>query len=225
MLNDAVAINKLLCHEACGGDHSEAAVIELLGLHLEELLLSGRLEAEGVEVEVTGSVVITEQARLVDRNLGGISPASLGTELLGGANADDQHGPESSGDLGDVGDSRASDLGIEQEGGPLDLLADEEADRGEHSDAAMGELGLAVPAHGHVIGLLSEAEGIEENILGETAGKLCDVNSVERGGGLAGLSRGEGSGRGDEKGGGDELHNLLLLFVLRGVMRFAICEL
>ena len=104
------------------------------------------------------------------------------------------------------------------------LLEREDGNR-EHSDAAMGELGLAVPAHGHVIGLLREAEGIEENIFGETAGKLCDVNSVERGGGLAGLSRGKGSGRGDEKGGGDELHNLLLLFVLRGVMRFAICEL
>eukprot|EP00965_Chrysotila_dentata_P239946 6203394-Pleurochrysis_carterae.AAC.1 len=51
-----VARHSLLREEASGGEHSQAAVLELLGLHGNELLLGVRLEAERVEAEVAGRV-------------------------------------------------------------------------------------------------------------------------------------------------------------------------
>ena len=48
MLDDAEVVGELLGDEAHGGEHGEAAVLELLGLHLGELGRVLRLEAERV---------------------------------------------------------------------------------------------------------------------------------------------------------------------------------
>lgn len=132
MLDDALSVASFLRKETSGSDHSKAAVLELLGLHLEELLGVLRGEAERIEAEVTGGVVSEELSGGVDGGLRGVNPALLGAELLGGADGGDESDPELGGDLGDVRDGRAGDGGIEEEGRSLNLLADKEADGGEH---------------------------------------------------------------------------------------------
>ena len=132
MLDDALSVACLLREETGGGDHGKTAVLELLGLHLEELLgvLGGK--AEGIEAEVTGGVDGEELSGGIDGGLRGVNPALLGAELLGGADGGDESDPELGGDLGDVGDGGAGDGGVEEEGGALNLLTNEEADGGEH---------------------------------------------------------------------------------------------
>ncbi len=207
VLKDSLAVHGLLGEEAGSGDHGEAAVVQLLVLHLEEALGVLGHEVEGVETEVAGDVVGLELSGLVDGVVHGVLPALLEAECLGGTDGGDEEGPEEGRDLGDVGDGRSGDLGVEEEAGSLHLLADEEADGGEHRDAAVGELGLAVPVHEGVVGTVSKAQGVEVDIGGEAAGELTNVDGVEGGGGLGGLGGGEGGGRSDEsEGGKKELH-------------------
>eukprot|EP00563_Minutocellus_polymorphus_P004713 CAMPEP_0181036520 /NCGR_PEP_ID=MMETSP1070-20121207/8903_1 /TAXON_ID=265543 /ORGANISM="Minutocellus polymorphus, Strain NH13" /LENGTH=148 /DNA_ID=CAMNT_0023114157 /DNA_START=82 /DNA_END=528 /DNA_ORIENTATION=+ len=132
VLEDALAVDGLLCEESSGGEHGKAAVLELLRLHLEELLgvLGG--EAEGVEAKVTGVVFGEELSGGVNGGLRGVDPSLLGAELLGGTDGGDEGDPELRGDLGDVADGGAGDGGIEEEGAALNLLANEETDGGEH---------------------------------------------------------------------------------------------
>mmetsp|Transcript_33315 Transcript_33315/g.98262 ORF Transcript_33315/g.98262 Transcript_33315/m.98262 type:complete len:221 (+) Transcript_33315:199-861(+) len=207
VLKDALAVNGLLGEESSGGNHGKAAVVELLVLHLEEIIGVLGHEAEGVETEVAGDVVGLELTRLVDGGVDGVHPALLEAECLGGTDDGDEQGPEEGRDLSDVGDGRSGDLRVEEEAGSLHLLADDEADGGEHCNSAVSELGLAVSVHEGIVGTLGKAQGIKVHIGGETAGKLADVDGIEGGGGLGGLSRSEGSGRSDEsEGGKKELH-------------------
>ena len=94
MLEDALAVNGLLGEESGSGEHGKAAVLELLGLHLEELLGVLGHEAEGVEAEVTRGVVGEELSGGVDGGVRGVDPALLGAELLGGADGGDEGDPE-----------------------------------------------------------------------------------------------------------------------------------
>ena len=63
-LEDGLVVDELLREEAGGREHGEAAVLELLRLHLGELGRVRGLEAEGVEADVAGVVVLVEDARL-----------------------------------------------------------------------------------------------------------------------------------------------------------------
>lgn len=207
VLEDALAVNGFLCQEPSSSDHGQAAVVQLLVLHLEEALSVLGHEVEGVETEVAGDVVGLELSRLVDGVVGGILPTLLEAECLGGADGGHEQGPEDRRDLGDVGDGGAGDLRVEEEGRALHLLADEETDRGEHGDAAVGQFRLAVAVHGCIVGALSEAEGVKEDIGSETARKLADIDGVEGSGGLGGLGRSKGGGGSDEsERGKKELH-------------------
>ena len=58
-------------------------------------------------------------------------------------------------------DGGAGDLGVEEEGGALDLLADEHADRGEHRDAAVGDLHVGVALRLGLVDVVEESEGVE----------------------------------------------------------------
>jgi len=49
--------DSLLCQEACRRNHRQAAVLQLLRLHRNQLVWIRRLEAQGVEAEVTRHVV------------------------------------------------------------------------------------------------------------------------------------------------------------------------
>jgi len=162
VLNNALAVSCLLCKEASGGKHGKAAVLEFLGLHGEELLGILRGEAEGIEAKVTRDVVSTELSRGINGGVSRVDPTLLGTELLGSANGDDQSGPELSGDLGDVRDGGSTDLRIKEEARALNLLSDEEANGGKHGNTAVSKLGLTVALEESLIGLVGEAEGVEE---------------------------------------------------------------
>ena len=63
-LEDGLVVHELLGEEARGREHREAAVLELLRLHLGELGRVRGLEAERVEADVARVVVLVEETRL-----------------------------------------------------------------------------------------------------------------------------------------------------------------
>ena len=56
-LKELSTTGQLLAHHASDGNHREATVVQLLGLHLRELGRVGRLETHRVEAKVTGCMV------------------------------------------------------------------------------------------------------------------------------------------------------------------------
>ena len=97
-------------------------------------------------------------------------------------------------------DRGAGDLRVEEEGGALDLLADEEAERREHRDAAVGDLDVRVALGLGLVDAVVEAE--EVDALGEGGAALDDARLGGR------LDVGELLARGDLRGlalGGDGL--------------------
>jgi hypothetical protein len=60
-----------------------------------------------------------------------------------------------------VVDGGAGDRGVEEESGALDLLADVEAERGEHGDAAMGDLDVSVTLCLGLVDVSEEAKGVD----------------------------------------------------------------
>ena len=123
--------------------------------------------------------------------------------------------PEGSGDLLEVVDGRAGDVGVEEEGGALDLLADEEAERGEHGDAAVGDLDVSVALSLAGLDAVEEAEGVDS--LGErgAAGDGASLDSLlDVGVLLAGLDLdGASGGRlGDDVEGADAGHDVCVCF-------------
>jgi len=206
VLDDSLSVNKLLGDETSGGEHGKTSVLELLGLHDGELLWVLWLEAKWIETDVTWSVVLTHESSLVDWDGLWLNESHLGTSGLGGADSNSEEDPEEGWHLGEVGDAWSTDLGIEEEGRSLNLLSDEESNDGEHGDASVGELGLAVTLEGVGIGLLGESEWIEESDWGDGAWELGGGLEGGSGGGLLDWSEGGGgTGEGSDEGGG-ELH-------------------
>merc|ERR1719238_2523365 len=71
-----LAGGSLLGHEACGGEHGEPAVAQLLLLHLTQLRRVGRLEPERIKAEVA-RVVVGLQRLHVFHLLVRVGPPSL----------------------------------------------------------------------------------------------------------------------------------------------------
>merc|ERR1719337_201792 len=162
LLGDGLLREKARCR-----DHREARVGELLLLHGAELHPVLRCEAERVEADL---------ARLVARAERGLGLELLAVELaegdvdavgLGRADTGGHDRPEPVRELRDLVDRGAAVAGEER----VELLLDEEAERREHADAAVRELGLAVAVHlelglaleeaGRVPIELAAAEGVE----------------------------------------------------------------
>eukprot|EP00964_Phaeocystis_antarctica_P001916 scaffold1000_cov68-Phaeocystis_antarctica.AAC.9 len=132
--------DRLLREEARRGDHAQARVRQLLLLHQTELGRVLRGEAERVEAEV---------ARLVARAQRGLGLELLAVELaegdadavgLGGGDADAHDAPQPDGQARDLVDGGATVRREER----VELLLHEEAERGEHAHAAVGQLALTV---------------------------------------------------------------------------------
>ena len=217
MLKDSLSVSKLLSQETSGGKHGKTSVLEFLSLHLEELSRVGGLKAKRIETDVSGHVVIAKKSGLADGDILGFDPANGGTLLLSGTNGNGEGDPESNGDLGQVSDGRAGNLGVEKERRSLNLLADEETDDGKHADTSVGKFSLTVTLEGGLIGLLGESEGVEKSHRGKGTGDGVDGESQGRRllGGSAGGEGGGRTGRESEEGGG-ELHFdvLVCLYVL-----------
>ena len=132
MFEESLSINKFLCHESSGGDHSKTSVLEFLCLHEREFFGIIGLESERIKADISWKVSLTEKTGLIDGDVLGFDPSNGGTVLFGGTNGNGQDQPESNRDLGQVGDGRSGDLGIEKEGASFDLFSDKETDGGEH---------------------------------------------------------------------------------------------
>jgi hypothetical protein len=76
MLKDSLSVGKLLSHETIsGGTHGKTSVLELLGLHLEELSRVGGLQANlGFVVDI---VLGVKKTGLEDGDIFGIDPAYM----------------------------------------------------------------------------------------------------------------------------------------------------
>ena len=115
ILKDTLAVGEFLGHEASSGEHGKTTVLKLLGLHDLELFGVSGHEAKRIESEVSGNVVVTEKTGPGDRNITGINPSDFGALLFGSTDGSDKEDPEERGDLGEVSDGRARDLGIKKD--------------------------------------------------------------------------------------------------------------
>jgi hypothetical protein len=167
VFQDTFAIGQLLGHETSGGEHGKTSVLEFLGLEGLQLLRIGRLETEGVKANVTGGVVGTQETGLANINITRGHPSVLGTVELDLSNANGEDAPERSRHLRKVADGGPLNGGVKEEGRSFDLLADKESNHSQHTNTAMGELGLTVTLKGVLVSLGSEAKRIEETNRGE----------------------------------------------------------
>merc|ERR1719486_1165344 len=132
--------DRLLREEARRRDHREARVGELLLLHDAELGRVLRREAERVEVDLARHVARAERGLGLELLAVELAEGDVDAEGLGGADAAGHDGPEPDRELRDLVDRRAA-VGREEW---VELLLHDEAQRGQHADAAVGQLALAV---------------------------------------------------------------------------------
>ena len=171
--------------DAGEGKHGETAILDLLELHVVDLLLGlvGE-EADGVEAVVTGGAAGSVEGLHEGDGANDLGEAEPEEELAHGAVLDE----------GVVGGDRGEALVGLGEGVNAKAAVDgAEAEPGHHADTAVLELGLAEEVHGDEVG---ETEGVEANITdvslevlrvgeeGEGGGLL----SGEAGGGLFGIT-------------------------------------
>merc|ERR1712118_200168 len=133
-LEELGAGGELLADHASDAEHGEAAVVELLRLHLRELLVILRLEAQRVPVEVARLVVLADGPLLaLERRVEGEHGEPLGDR------DDEDHGrPEGlQRRLLEGNVRRHVDLAAEKR---MELLRDEEAKGREHGDARVLDL-------------------------------------------------------------------------------------
>jgi hypothetical protein len=210
VLERALAGDNSLHEEASHGEHSQAAVLELLHLELGERIgiigeaqgVEGTTGVEAIEILGPGTSTLT----------------STSAESLGLSHEDDQHGDGGDDGLGVdqvgvaevveavLGEDGSLDLepfgvGAEVNGArALELLGDEAAEGAEHGPASVDDLDLAIAGKGFGVG--GQTGGIPAVVtgvfalqvrgdiaLGEGAQELGTVGAVEldrSAGGLAG---------------------------------------
>lgn len=179
MFKDSLAVSKFLRHETGSGEHAQTAVLKFLGLHESKFLRILRLQAKGVESEVTRDVFRTELVLTVVTEGGRLNKAFFGTVELSATNADGQDSPEGSRDLGNVANSRARDGGIPKEGLALNGFTGKETDSGKHTNTAMSQLGFTVTLERQIIGLGREAKRVEKANRGKGTGDGVDGESLQ----------------------------------------------
>jgi hypothetical protein len=167
VFQDTFSIGQLLGHETSGGKHGKTSVLEFLRLKGHQLFRISRLETKGVETNVTRCVVGTQEAGLANRGITRGHPSELSTVELDLGNADGKDTPERGRNLREVGDGGSLDGCVEEERRSFDLLADKESNHSEHTNTAMGELGLTITLEGVLVGLGSEAKRIKETNRGK----------------------------------------------------------
>jgi hypothetical protein len=138
VLHDTLSVSKFLSDETGSSEHGETAVLKLFGLHDLEFLGVLGAKSERIETDVTGNVIGAEGELVLSLEIGGGDPSDLSAVDLRSSDGQDEDLPERLGNLGEVVDRGAGDLGVEEEGGSLDLLADEETDEREHGYATVG---------------------------------------------------------------------------------------
>jgi hypothetical protein len=227
------SVHCFLGQETSRGEHGETTILKLSGDHEIELRGIGRPDTEGIELEVSGVVLVAELTGLIVRRVGRIDPTDLRSLGLGRADEGDDESVPAVRDLGEVRDGRAGDIAVEEEGRAGDCLADEEPEDRQHRHAAVSNLCLAIALQRPLVRLGGESQGIEEAHGGERTGHVVDVEGgllhsgwrclclfegerVERSGSPAVCCgrRREGGDRADEKGGEGELHHCYYLCVM-----------
>mmetsp|Transcript_61656 Transcript_61656/g.135067 ORF Transcript_61656/g.135067 Transcript_61656/m.135067 type:complete len:296 (+) Transcript_61656:292-1179(+) len=203
-------LGQLLQGEASNGNHRQAAVVQLLGLQLLQLVLVLGAQAQGVEVQVAQVVLLLQG---VEGLASGGGPAQGDAVRLGQANGNQERLVEARLELLELHDGLAVDLAIKvvEQGVVLQLLANDEAQSSQHRHTAVGQLRLTPAAHILEGGRLGDAEGVPHALEGArlhaAAGQSLQVGSHLllaarcRASGLAASSR----ARGDRAAGGRSL--------------------
>lgn len=114
MLENGLAVNEFLSDKSSGSEHRKASVLDLLNLHGLEFRRILGAEAEGVEADVSGGVVVPQEELIIGRVRGG-HPANLSAVNLGNADGNDEGFPEGTGNLREVVDGGAADLRVKEE--------------------------------------------------------------------------------------------------------------
>ena len=160
--------------------HGETAVLDLLELHVVDLLLGLVLEeADGVEAEITGGTAGSVEGLHQGDGADDLGEAEPEEELAHGAVLDESV-------VG--GDGGEALVGLREGVDAKAAVDGAEAEPGHHTDAAVLELGLAEEVHGDEVG---EAEGIEANIA-DVSLEVLRVGEEGEGGGLLSSEAGGG---------------------------------
>eukprot|EP00964_Phaeocystis_antarctica_P127081 scaffold90743_cov63-Phaeocystis_antarctica.AAC.2 len=195
-LEELVAGHQLLHDHAGHGDHGEAAVVDLLGLHRLEARGVLGLEAERVEHEVTGDARAAVRELLLDAE----ALEGDDREELEDADGEDDARPELLQRRLLVRHVRGHvDAAAEER---MEDLADDEAEGAEHGDAAVLDLDLAEVAHRRRVEVRGEAERVEEPKRSGGGQSLAVVSATRGAGRLHRRGRRARHGRGREAGGG-----------------------
>eukprot|EP00964_Phaeocystis_antarctica_P031999 scaffold18105_cov60-Phaeocystis_antarctica.AAC.3 len=173
-LEELAARDALLDDHTGNGDHGEAAVVELLGLHLLELRGVGRLEAERVEAEVVARDVLRLHRPRGLRRRREVE----GREDLRDGDGEDDRRPEGLQRRLLEGGERRRVVAREER---VELLGQREADGRKHRHARVLDLDLAVELDLALRRLGAEAERVEEAKRARDAREaLGELDRVER---------------------------------------------
>ena len=120
--------------------HCQSSVLEFSGLHVSESLGVGWLEAEWIESEVTGVVVVSELPQgSGPRTKVGFDPSDLCSSEFGGSDGSGEQGEGRKRDLLQLVVGRSGQTEGSSEG-----FADEVSDAGHHGNTTVHDFGLAV---------------------------------------------------------------------------------
>jgi len=198
----------LVDHKSEDSHHGGTAVVELDGTLLELGLLVEVIPAEvNVSVtEVTNELVsssgdITHEGALENSNE---------SDDLDKSGSGDGVGSEKSGNT--VGEGIEGVSGVVDRSGEVDSGTGHDLSKeGEHTDTSVLDLDVTKTVETLLGAVTREhSEGVEESEW--WLGAKLVLEGTKLGGGLAGLGRGEGSGRAEEGGENGELHLDIFLF-------------
>ena len=221
---DFLSVDKLLCNDSGNGKHGHTPVLELLRRHGGKVIVVVGLEAERIKANISGVVAFSEDLALV---VSRIFPSLQGASEFGGTNDNGQDLEEERSGGTDLvqmanGGTNVARGGLEERVELQGLFGDDESQKGEHGNTAVGGFGLAVGLHLGETGTVGESEGVEFldwiEGSGKSVGELGVIGhpSVEVAGsggniqrGRCGRSLGGHKGRSSgecEKGGENEFH-------------------
>lgn len=172
VLKDSLSVDKLLHNHTGSSQHSQAAVVDLLGLHLSEGLGILGFEAQGIEAKVSVDVTRSElRSGLV---VGVTSllllhclPSVANVVALNEGNQANDEGGETKASEGigllELVDGGANDLVTVEGSAELDLLTNDDAQGCKHGKASVLELALTPLDNFTLRGLFREASGVEES--------------------------------------------------------------
>mmetsp|Transcript_18575 Transcript_18575/g.24120 ORF Transcript_18575/g.24120 Transcript_18575/m.24120 type:complete len:211 (+) Transcript_18575:104-736(+) len=210
MLKNSLSISGLLCKEPSRSKHCQTSILKLLRYHHLELLGILRLQTKRIKPNVSRIVIRAHLASLLRTKIGRRNKSNLSTVQLKSTDGKDKNLPERVRNLKEVGNGRTANLRIKKERRSLNLLSNEKANDGKHSNASVSNLGLTITKGSGIISFLKEVQGIKKSNRRKGSRKALLRESVDSSGLLNNRGWCESSSGSNESGCDSEFHDYFL---------------